>query len=339
MSVERNVGLDSFDNPVNLYDPSSNNVMDLSSNPSLNTYVYSGLYYAVPATGYFYAEEGLQTINLTPSIQLLEVDLTNSLQLLFSVEVINGLLGHFDVLNQTFDNSSVTINANTFVSNITTNNVVSLGSLSTMYTNYAKYVNDYFGYANGFNSLFARDGSSFQEYNIHHNSSTVNSITTTWTDNSFNPIDFTYLLHSNSLTPDGKYVHDLSGSVTINNVNSFLKDIKHNNTFGNRDGVTDLSSGFLPGDLIYIPYGFHIQLNTVINNNQIFQTQIGANRANVIDASGTVTDVSTITETASQPLFNTVLKIDPNNTYIQQDIKIPLLLILQNRENIGSSGV
>jgi len=306
---------------ANVYDPISNIQGDLSSNPVLNTYVYTGLYFAIPATGYFYAEEGLQTIDLTPRYQLSEVDLTNSLQLLFDVKVLNDLLGTFDLSNHRFDASSITLNASTFVSNIKVNNVISLGNLKTMYSNYAMFVNDYFGYANGFNSLFSAQY-SFQDYVI------------TDASNSFQAIDFVSLINQQTLNSSGEYVNDLSGSITISNVNSFLHDMLLNNVFQNRTGFTDISSGFLPNDLIYIRDGFQVQLSTVINNNGIVQNIQGSNNASLIDASGTVLQTSGFSDTLYQPLFTTTLLIDPENNYIKQNIKIPLLLILKNRTQI-----
>jgi hypothetical protein len=303
----------------NDYNPISTGTTDLSSNPVLNTYVYTGLYYAVPASGYFYAEEGLQTVVLTPKLQLVEYDLTNSLQLLFDVKVMNDLLGRYDISNNTFvDVSSITLNASTFVSNVSVNNIISLGNLTTMYSNYAFYVNDYFGYANGFNSMFSN-----------------NTYVITDESNSFTNIDFISLINQKTLNESGIYVNDLSGSITISDVNSYLRDMVLSNAFQNRTGVTNISKGFLPNDLIYIPDGFQVQLNTVITNHNVKQTTSGANHASIIDVSGTVLNRSAFSDTLNQPLFTTNLRIDPNNTYITQNIKIPLLLILKNDVQIG----
>ena len=74
----------------------------------------------------------------------------------------------------------------------------------------------------------------------------------------------------------GEYVSCLSGSLTISNINELLVSAQTNNYFNNRtDGnngnleTIDISGGFLPGDVIFIPDGLSINLNVNVLQNGI----------------------------------------------------------------------
>lgn len=82
----------------------------------------------------------------------------------------------------------------------------------------------------------------------------------------------------------GQYVSCLSGSLTVSNINDLLVSAQTNNYFNNRvqnaanpNDVTtiDISGGFLPGDVIFIPDGLSINLNVNILQNGIAYTSGG----------------------------------------------------------------
>jgi hypothetical protein len=49
--------------------------------------------------------------------------------------------------------------------------------------------------------------------------------------------------------------NDLYGNITVNGTNKLLQNMKTLNLFGNRVSTTE--TGFIEGDLVYIPYGLY----------------------------------------------------------------------------------
>ena len=78
---------------------------------------------------------------------------------------------------------------------------------------------------------------------------------------------FLHIITEKPIDSSGAYVNDISGSITINNVNELLKTSCVLNVFGNRDPSDNpvIEEGFLSGDLIFIPNGLQITLNADID--------------------------------------------------------------------------
>lgn len=267
-----------------------------------NNGVYNGSLFAIPATGFFFAQQFLTPVTLTQTHALTQVDVTNSLQLHLSREFINNELGPFNEGTGKFDVEYINIEAQAFVHDISNNytvnpsSIISLGALSTLYSNYNNFVNSYFNYANGFNILF-----SYEQYNYNYGN--------------FSNDDFINL------------ISDLSGQITINYINEMLEYIDTYNTFGNRPGPTDISGGFLVGDLIYIPNGFQVTLTTDICNNGVLLNNLGITHAQTIQTNNSGVIYGNIFgSSGNELLVTTTIDYPPNNEILNQIVEIPILL-------------
>ena len=92
---------------------------------------------------------------------------------------------------------------------------------------------------------------------------------------------FQLLTGIQTIDSTGKYVNELTGSITINNINDLLVKAVQTNIFANRDpsGKSNhvcnslnnhhwsLEDGFVQNDLIYVAEGTEITFNMTINAN------------------------------------------------------------------------
>ena len=308
-------------------------IYDVSINqppPQGNTYI--GYYYSILGTGGYTIDQHFANINLAAQTPIAKYDLTNAVQVLYDVRTFNTKIGlykdanNLNVLSSSYDNSSgifptdsITISASEFAAAVDVSNlVVSVGTYSTLYSGFNQYVNTYFNYANSFASLF----STTSVFNIN--------------GGVFDASAFVNIIHGQTLAADGSYIKDLSGSVTIENINSLLKFAVDSNVFANRDasyGTTasnpanranySRKDGFLAGDLIYVPTGTTVNLSVSIVN-QGFETinNTGPNQVTTINIADNFTSKygsNLYTESSSATL-----------TGIQQTLTAPLVFILAN---------
>jgi len=202
---------------------------------------------------------------------------------------------------------SITIHSTDFVNNIKESNIISVGKLTTLYSDFVTYINDYFGYANGFSALFNLSS----QVNIH--------------SGIFNANAFINIINGQTLNQStGEYVNDLSGSVTVNYINNLLNYVVYSNPFNNRNPSDNngagysIQDGFIEGDLIFIPNGITITLNVIINNNNITLNNLGSTFLSNLNANTNYVNgyFSSSTNTT--------------NTNIQRVFKAPLLIKLMN---------
>ena len=71
-----------------------------------------------------------------------------------------------------------------------------------------------------------------------------------------------YELFKNPFSNDGtgKYVNQLTGTITLQNINQLLQQAASSNTFGNRTS-SSIEHGFVAGDKIYISEGTQLTYN------------------------------------------------------------------------------
>ena len=247
----------------------SRNEIDLTS----TTHVFTGDYFAFTATGGFEMEEGFETITQLTEASFNSYDMTNAVQVLFDVSTFNTKLGitkdadnsaitatSYDEVSETFPNDSITIDASEFKAGIpSSSRIVSVGKYSTLFSDFINYIHMYFGYAGGFASIF----NSGTTYDICGGLFDADSL-------------YKLINRSSSDTGNGVYVNDLSGSITISNINKLLRYAVDGNIFDNRSPTGDDSNnasdpsfnnnygvgdGFMAGDLIFVPSGTKITLN------------------------------------------------------------------------------
>lgn len=282
-----------------------------------------GLYYALYGNGGFVSEQGLKDISMIPLSEITRYDMTDSVQIVFDVRTFNKKLGiikdvsninivdtSFNMNTKKFPNDNIHISANDFIAGVTSPlQVISVGKCRTLYSDFITYVNDYFGYANGFSTLFNLS-------NIVDINSGV-----------FDSQAFINIINGKTLNIDtGEYINDLSGSITISYINNILNYMIYDNPFNNRPNESNneniydtyLQQGFLEDDLIFIPLGLTITLNLKINNNNINLNNLGYNNISSLNNSCNYTNGYFSSNTVT------------TETDIKRIVKAPLLIKLIN---------
>jgi hypothetical protein len=270
------LSMTTFQQPITVIDLSRNVIPTQSSGyigQQAGQNSFFGEFYAFIATGGFTIEQGFATVKLLQQNPLSKYDMTNALQVKYDVALFNKKLGIVkDATNKTvidssfvftldrFPNDIITITADEFVQNMTTQQVISVGTYYSLYSDYVDYVSKYFGYSGGYASLFSQSSEFDINAGVFDASAFVNIIT------------------GKSPDPSGNYVNNLTGSISIYNINNLLRFAIDSNAFGNRDPVagTDasdptnpsnygLADGFAAGDVILVPNGTTITLKLLVD--------------------------------------------------------------------------
>ena len=278
--------------------------------------IYTGNLFVLDTSGGFSLQQGFREINLNTMSPITQYDVTDAIQIYFSVRTINDKIGVYkDASNQNvvqllFDLSTdsllvdnATITTSDFLQNVKRDRIISLGNISTLYSDFDKTVKTYFGDPYGFSTFFA-DEDFF-----------VNGV--------FDASSFVGIINGFTFNIAGSYVTDLSGTVTINDLNNHLRYITAANPFNNRPSENnyDITEGFVEGDLIFIPNGIQIKLTVDIQAESFVNiTNMGpgnlAKINNLINYNNIQTGVSKVT--------------NYSNTNITQTYNVPILLVLSN---------
>ena len=228
--------------------------LDPSGNDAAHNTVYTSEVYAFEATGGFTMERGFDTIKLAEQTAPVYVDVTDAIQIKMDVITFNNKLDleSFDEVSDSFGVDEISISAAELTAGVTAESqIISVGKYSTLYSDFQTYVANYFDIPGGFSSLFT----AASEFAID-------------TDNEFTAASFIALLTASAQDPSGRYISDLSGSITISNIAKLLKYSVDGNVFGNRDRATTnwgVENGFVAGDLIWVPSGTTITLKLAID--------------------------------------------------------------------------
>lgn len=342
----------------------SSNMVDLSGgvnqNPVGNTTPYTGYYYAFYGEGGYTMDQCFNTIKLAKQNPLLRYDVTKALQVRYDVRTFNRKLGllkddnnvyvtesSFNVVTDRFPIDSITISATDFVEGMREDYVISVGTYSTLYSDFIQYVNTYFGYAGGFSSLF----SAASEFDINAGVFDASSLLRLINEIPSPP----------GTDASGANVKPLDGAITITDINNLLKYAIDGNPFANRttqqstgtssDAGTDasgttlastlyksnygMSDGFVAGDLIFIPAGTTIKLHLVIDSENLNPlNNLGPSNVNSLiqgqDSSRTYTttyyDANNVLQTYTVFTENSTA----TTTNIDRTLTAPLLIKLDN---------
>lgn len=282
-----------------------------------NSGTYVGNVYALSALGGFVMERGFEDIKFHPASTPSYVDVTDAIQIMMDVATFDAKLGAFDKVADTFANDEITLSAAELITGVTKGaQVFSVGKYATLYSDFQTYVATYFGFDGGFSSLFA----AASEFAID-------------TDNYFDGASFVRLLNG-EVNVNGAYISDLSGHITISNVNQLLRYVVDANVFGNRDPSSGVISsdpsanamdpdqydnwgvkdGFVAGDLIWVEAGTRVTLklgidyesfnpiNNVGPSNTYSLTQ-STNVSSGLFTSNTTATTTLISRTVTAPLL------------------------------------
>lgn len=267
------------------------------NNPDPSGNVFVGDVYAFEATGGFSMERGFDTIKLAEQTAPVHVDVTDAVQIMMDVATFNTKLdlASFDSVTDSFGVNEISLSSEELTAGVTAESqIISVGKYSTLYSDFQTYVASYFGLAGGFSSLFT----AASEFAID-------------TDNTFTAASFIALLTASAQDPSGRYISDLSGSITIGNISKLLKYSVDGNVFGNRDPEIQnwgVGNGFVAGDLIWVPAGTTITLKLAIDpealaplNNLSASQSTTVGEGNFTETTEATTEL--ITRVATAPLL------------------------------------
>ena len=293
--------------------------------PSSNA--YTGLAYVFDSSGGFAVDQSFPQINLNTYSPVAQYDVTEAIQIKFSVRTLNEKIGvikdlsneavlkvlFFNVLNETLSHDSVTVSTNDFLNGIKTSNIVSMGKMSSLYRDFNYTVMEYFGAPYGFSSVFANATDFDANNGIFDSTTFINLI--------------------NGITFDGgtgSVVSDLSGYFTVNDLNKHLRFICGTNVFGNRppSGNYGLTNGFMAGDLIYIPNGMNITLSVAVEPEPYSPPDnVGPTNLHSVDS----------IINYSEPQYNIHKVTTSTITNITQSYSVPILIIVDNEDRFNPS--
>ena len=232
--------------------------------------VYATTVYAFGATDGFVMERQFEDIALREADAIQRFDVTNAVQVTVAASVLNAKLGTFDTGDDCFKIDDVEVSEITFTSDdfrtalADVADVISVGSLSTLYSDFKTYVGTYFGFNGGFETLFA----AASEFVIDD-------------DDVFDADSLVALIGGEDAgeEPATPYTKVMTGSITISNITKLLRYAVDSNCFGNRvpantagtSGAADdainfgVNNGFLANDLIWVPAGITVTLRLAID--------------------------------------------------------------------------
>lgn len=278
---------------------------------------YVGLFYAYEGSGGFVMQQGVGTTTIFPFSSINRYDVTNSLQIEYDVSTFNQKLGLikdasnigiistlYNATDGRFPVETITLTASEFSSTIVPSNVISVGAYSTLYGNFQTLVNNFFGFPEGFTSLFTTTG----QINVN--------------GGIFDASAMVHLMNYSILDSSGEYINAMTGTITINSINGILKYACQHNPFNNRTTQT-VADGFIQDDLIYVPTGTTITLvaniiNVDTSNNYIIPTTEG---------------LTHILQTTPGPDYlngNYSQTTTFTNSSITRVVTVPMLLVLKN---------
>ena len=205
---------------------------------------YEGSHYAIQGSGGFVIKDSY-SVSLSAIQRIGKYDMTDAVQILFPASQINNMLGGFNIHLGKFFKDSITISSEQLLSGLVEKeSIISVGSLDSIYWDYQKYINEFFGFSMNGSSIFTNDSQ------------------VAFGGGSFDRGSLFSLLNEQSICPySGEVKQALSGYIEIYNIGEMLERIVQLNIFGNRYGEPNIGLGFIGGDLIYIRDGIDIKLD------------------------------------------------------------------------------
>ena len=282
-----------------------------NNNPLGLTGVYgnmtTGPVYCIQAYGGYNTTQSFDTVHRLTETVIGRYDVTGSVEVLMDVRLFNNKIGiskdssninvttagtntYYNDVSNMLLTDSFSISASEFVYDISTNgntnSIISVGVLSTIYSDFSNYVATYFGMPNlpstgatnpneyGFATLFSNTPNFNPNGGIFDKAAFINLINSGVTTTGTGGVTGTM-----GTDGSGASITPLGGTVTIAGITQLLRNAVDVNPFGNRNpttgttasdpydrsnyGVTD---GFFANDLFFIPSsGIQITLTLAID--------------------------------------------------------------------------
>lgn len=275
--------------------------------------------FVLDGSGGFTIQQNLRDVSLNEQNPLSVYDIYSAIQIRLGVRSLNSAIGiekddtNQNVVQTTYDPSSELFSPNTLnysttqlLESITEDSILTIGHMSTLYSDFNYTVEKYFGLPTGFSDLFAEE----------HARTLNNGV--------FDISGLYTIMNGNNFNIEGSYVSDLSGSFSIDNVSEKLRYIVDTDIFNNRSasgyGVAD---GFIANDLIYLANGITVTLRVDIEEELYFpKNNIGPTNLQAIDGIINYFDAS-----------SNVRKVTTySTTNITQSYTVPILFILTSAD-------
>ncbi len=266
---------------------------------------------AFDGSGGFFVD---QTFPLFSSVDsIISHNLSDAVQIKYNVRDINYKIGvvtdacgnhlvsRYNPVDGDLHTNSLEIDTVDFLNNLTMNNVIQVGKLQSLYSDFIYTLETYFG------GTITVGGTLFN----------VN-------DGIFDKDALIKLSNGHNFDVQGSIVSDLSGTATVSFINDKLQKAISTNPFNNRTEDTRIRDGFQVGDIILIPDGFTITLSIDINPgpgnttgvDNLFLVDISLNYNNVLTKvkKTTTYNTSNITQTFTVPVAF-ILSLDADYTF------------------------
>ena len=121
-------------------------------------FVYSGLLHAITGVGGFSIEEKTKPMKIQVVQNIAKYDVTDSVQILYDVDIFNYKLGQYDVNSQLFEMDCIMVCAAEFISGLSSSDQInSVGKLENIYKDFVNYVNQLLNYEEGFSCIYLMD--------------------------------------------------------------------------------------------------------------------------------------------------------------------------------------
>ncbi len=245
--------------------------------------------------------------------EILTHNLTNALQLKYNLRDINYKIGvvtdkdgkhlvsNFDSTSGYLTTDKLEIDATDFLNNLTPSNIITIGALEPIYSDFIATIRRYF------NGDITVGGSFFNINNgVFDKGALIN------------------IANGHNFDVEGSIVSDISGVTSIKDINDKLQRAIAKNPFNNRDQTTRIRDGFQEGDVVFIPEGLTIRLSIDINPGPIY----GNSGVLALDASANDLNLNNSEIERTQTKFFKTTTYDLSN--ITQVYTVPLSFILTN---------
>lgn len=279
-----------------------------------------GRSYVIDASGGFSMQQTFPEIPVAT-----EFFVQNALQIRIGVDNLNRRLGitkdpanenvlefNYDTDTNKYNNDTITITVEELLGFVKVDNIISMGSLATLYSDFNYTVLEYFGAPYGFSSLFSGE----EHYNIN--------------EGVFDASALVHIINGGKFTFTGSYTSDLSGSITIQNLTDVINNVCSKNPFGNRPPEKNYTfrDGFFANDLIYATDGISITLSVDVEAEPYTPIyNVGpANLAEVDRVYNTLNYVDSLTLVKK--------KTTSSRINITQVYTVPILLVVSNTSDI-----
>jgi len=275
--------------------------------------------FVLDASGGFTIQQNLLDVSLNEQNPLSVYDISSAIQIRLGVRSLNTAIGiekddaNSTVVETTYDASSELFSPNTLnytttelLESITQESILTIGKMSTLYSDFNTTVEKYFGLPTGFGSLFSEE----------HARTLNNGI--------FDISGLYSIMNGNNFNVEGSYVSDLSGSFTIENVSEKFRYIVDTDIFDNRGSAGyGIEDGFIANDLIYLADGITVTIKVDIEEEFYSpKNNVGPTNLQAVDSTINYFDAS-----------NNVRKVTTYSTSnITQSYTVPILFILTSAD-------